>query len=220
MRKRPSLVIFDCDGVLVDTESIANTRLAGMISEAGLPTTVAECRKRFVGLSMRSVREILLKENGVELGDDFVDRWNAGLPDLFKNGLQAIPHVSSVLQELGRIQIPYCVASSGKIAKMHITLGATGLLPMLESVLFSAWTVERGKPYPDIFLHAAAQMGHGPENCVVVEDSVPGVKAGMAAGMRVLGYCGDPMTDAEGLESSGATIFDDMRQLPGLLGLR
>lgn len=216
----PELVIFDCDGVLVDTETVANTRLAEFISNAGLPITMVECRKRFVGLSMKTVRERLLQEDGIDLGDDFVDRWNKGLPGLFGSGLEAIPHVRFAVEAVRNAGIPFCVASSGKIPKMHLTLGATGLLPLLKDVLFSAWSVERGKPYPDLFLHAAGQMGHEPQNCVVIEDSVPGVLAGVAAGMSVFGYCGDPLTDRQGLIESGAAVFDDMRQLPGILGLR
>lgn len=216
---RPDLVIFDCDGVLVDTETVANTRLAQFISDAGLPITMAECRKRFVGLSMKTVRERLSQEDGIDLGDDFVDRWNRGLPELFGDGLEAVPHVRPAIDAVRDAGIPICVASSGKIPKMHLTLGVTGLLPILKDVLFSAWSVEQGKPAPDLFLHAAKEMGHDPQNCAVVEDSVPGVTAGVVAGMNVFGYCGDPLTDRDGLIKSGATVFDDMRRLPGMLGL-
>ncbi len=219
MMALPGLIIFDCDGVLVDTETIANTRLAALISEAGLPITMEECRRRFVGLSMKTVRQMLRSENDLDLGDDFVSHWNNGLPKLFEHGLQAIPDVKPAILKIGDAGIDTCVASSGKIEKMHITLGTTGLLSLMEDVLFSASMVERGKPFPDLFLHAAAQMGHEPGSCIVIEDSVPGVKAGVAAGMKVLGYCGDPLTDADGLAASGATIYHHMRQLPGLLGL-
>ncbi len=217
---RPSLVIFDCDGVLVDTETIANTRLAEIVTEAGLPISMAESRRRFTGLSMKSMVQILRAEEGIDLGEDFVDRWNAGLPALFSDGLEAVPHVHQAIDALKSADIPYCVASSGKIAKMHLTLGATGLLPYFKEVLFSAWSVERGKPFPDLFLHAAASMGHKPEVCVVIEDSLPGVRAGVAANMTVLGYCGDPLTDAQSLAAAGAVTFDDMRRLPDLLTLR
>ncbi len=216
---RPELVIFDCDGVLVDTESISNTRLAELITEAGLPMTMAECRKRFVGLSMRTVQERLLSENGIQLGEDFVHRWNEGLPKLFESGLRAIPHIRMAIAAIREAGIPMCVASSGKIEKMHLTLGLTCLLPHFAEVLFSAYQMKRGKPFPDLFLHAASKMGHDPADCVVIEDSVPGVQAGVAAGMKVLGYAGDPLTDADGLEKSGADVFDDMRQLPDLLNM-
>lgn len=216
----PKLVIFDCDGVLVDTESIANARLAELITEAGLPMTMTECRKRFVGLSMRTVCERLLCEDGIDLGGDFVDRWNENLPELFDSGVQAVADVEIAIDTIRNAGIPMCVASSGRVEKMRLTLGLTGLLPHFENVLFSASMVERGKPFPDLFLHAASEMGHKPVDCVVIEDSPAGVQAGIRAGMKVFGYAGDPLTDAEGLGTSGAVIFDDMRQLPELLGLR
>ncbi len=216
----PRLIIFDCDGVLVDTEALANTRLAEVISDAGLPITMVECRKRFVGLSTRTVREQLISENGIELGEDFVERWNRSLPALFGENLKPVANIGQAIDAVRAANIPYCVASSGKIEKMHLTLGATGLLHYFEDVLFSAYSLERGKPFPDLFLHAAATMGVEPEDCVVIEDAVPGVQAGIAAGMKVFGYCGDPLTDADGLAASGATNFNDMNQLPNLLKLQ
>jgi beta-phosphoglucomutase-like phosphatase (HAD superfamily) len=113
----------------------------------------------------------------------------------------------------------YCVASSANVGKMHMTLGASGLLPLLDKVLFSASMVENGKPAPDLFLHAAREMGHAPERSIVIEDSVAGALAGRAAGMRVLGYAGDPLSDRQGLAEAGAELFDDMRRLPALLGV-
>lgn len=215
----PGLVIFDCDGVLVDTESIANRRLAEILGEHGHTTTMEACRRRFMGRTMKSVREMLLAEEGIDLGADFPDRWLAELPAMFADGVEAIPYVREAILYLQAIDTPYCVASSAKVEKMHLTLGATGLLPLVEDVLFSAWMVERGKPAPDLFLFAALQLGHEPERCVVIEDSVVGAEAGRAAGMRVLGYAADPLTDSEGLVQAGAMLFDDMRQLPALLGL-
>lgn len=215
----PGLVIFDCDGVLVDTETIANRRLAEVLTEHGLPMTMAESRKRFMGRTMKSVRDMVLAEEGIDLGADFPDRWLAELPELFSAGVEAIPHVRETLLHLKTAETPLCVASSAKVEKMHLTLGASGLLPLLEDVLFSAWMVERGKPAPDLFLFAAESMGFAPDQCVVIEDSPAGAIAGQAAGMPVFGYTADPLTDADGLAEAGATLFDDMRALPGLLGL-
>jgi HAD superfamily hydrolase (TIGR01509 family) len=214
----PDLVIFDCDGVLVDTETLANRRLAQWLCDAGFPVTFEHCRKRFTGRSMSSVQAEIEAE-GVSLGVDFVDRWNSGLPDLFATGVEAIPNVRDVVEALRLRSLPYCVASSAQVPKMHITLGATGLLPLFEHVLFSATMVPRGKPFPDLFLHAARAMDAEPDRCVVVEDSVPGTVAGVAAGMRVCSYCADPHSDREGLESAGGILFEDMRQLPGMIGL-
>lgn len=216
----PELVIFDCDGVLVDTETVANHRLSAIIAEHGLDLTMAECRKRFMGRTMKSVRDMLLEEEGIDLGADFPDRWLAGLPELFSAGVEAIPHVREVILYLNAIDTPYCVASSAKVEKMHLTLGVSGLLPLLEDVLYSAWMVEKGKPAPDLFLFAASELGHAPERCAVIEDSPAGALAGKTAGMRVFGYTADPLTDAEGLADAGAVLFDDMRTLPALLGLR
>jgi HAD superfamily hydrolase (TIGR01509 family) len=212
----PKLVIFDCDGVLVDTENIANERLAAWLVEAGYETTFGHCRKYFSGRSMVSVqREV--EASGTSLGVDFVDRWNAGLADLFADRVEPVPHVRSFIDAVRTAGIPYCVASSARVTKMHITLGATGLLPLFEHAMFSATMVGRAKPFPDLFLHAAEVMGVLPEDCVVIEDSVAGTQAGVAAGMRVFSYHGDPYADPDGLELAGGVLFDDMRKLADLI---
>jgi HAD superfamily hydrolase (TIGR01509 family) len=215
---RPGLVIFDCDGVLVDTETLSNRRLAQWLLAAGYDTTYEHCRRQFVGRSMSAVKAEV-EATGVLLGDDFVERWNDGLAELFAGRVQAVPHVRGQVEAIRASGLPYCVASSARVTKMHLTLGATGLLPFFENVLFSASMVKRGKPFPDLFLHAAATMGFSPEDCVVVEDSVAGTKAAIAAGMRVLSYCGDPHGDREGLAAAGGELFDDMRELAGMIGL-
>lgn len=213
------LVIFDCDGVLVDTENPANERLAAIITAAGLPIAMPACRRRFNGLSMQAVRDRLLAEDGVDLGVDFAERWQSELPAVFSRGVDAIAGIRPVLDRLAANRIAHCVASSGAIAKMHMTLGAAGLLHLLADRLYSSSMVERGKPHPDLFLHAAKKMGFAPEDAVVVEDSVPGVVAGVAAGMRVLAYAGDPLTDRDGLAAAGGEVFLSMNRLPSLLGL-
>ncbi|MFN3546694.1 MAG: HAD family hydrolase [Mesorhizobium sp.] len=215
---RPGLVIFDCDGVLVDTETLSNRRLAEWLRAAGYDTSYEHCRRQFVGRSMSAVKAEV-EATGIVLGDDFVERWNAGLADLFVGRIQPIPHVREQVEALRAAGVSYCVASSARVTKMHLTLGTTGLLPYFEDVLFSASMVERGKPFPDLFLHADATMGHAPADCVVIEDSVPGTIAGIAAGMRVLSYCGDPHGDREGLAAAGGELFDNMRELAGLIGL-
>ncbi|MCV0395056.1 MAG: HAD family hydrolase [Rhizobiaceae bacterium] len=216
--RRPGLVIFDCDGVLVDTERLGNQRLSAWLTEAGYRVSYEECRRRFVGKPMAAVQEHVEAE-GIRLGADFVQRWNDGLPELFADGLKPIAHVAEAIERIAEAGIPYCVASSGQLAKMRLTLGMTGLLPRFEDHLFSVSMVARGKPFPDLFLHAAAAMGHQPEHCLVIEDSVAGVTAARAAGMGVLAYCGDAEADRPGLEAAGGRLFGDMRELPGLLGL-
>lgn len=215
----PGLVIFDCDGVLVDTEVLANRRMAQWLAEAGVPVTYADCRRLFVGLSMARTVARVKQQFGIDLGDDFVRRWQDGLPSLFAGGVEAIPGVEDVLTRLHRAQVPCCVASSGSLAKMQLTLGSSGLLPHVADVLFSASMVQNGKPAPDLFLHAASRMGVEPAACVVIEDSPFGAAGARAAGMACYGYVGDPDTDAGGLAREGAVLFSSMAELPGLLGL-
>jgi HAD superfamily hydrolase (TIGR01509 family) len=166
---------------------------------------------------MASVQKEIEETTEVRLGADFVDRWNAGLPDLFSHGVEAIPYISDFIEVVRTAGIAYCVATSARISKMHITLGQTGLLPLFEHAMFSATMVSRGKPFPDLFLHAAKTMGFAPADCIVIEDSVAGTEAGIAAGMRVYSYHGDPYSDREGLADAGGVLFDDMRALAGLV---
>jgi HAD superfamily hydrolase (TIGR01509 family) len=216
----PKLVIFDCDGILVDTENLANRRLAEWLTIAGYPTSFEYCRKNFSGRSMVSVQKEIEEGTGLSLGADFVDRWNAGLPDLFAHGVAPVPFVREFVEAVRTAGIAYCVATSARVSKMHITLGQTGLLPLFEHAMFSATMVARGKPFPDLFLHAAKTMGFAPADCIVIEDSVAGTQAGVAAGMRVFSYHGDPYSDCEGLALAGGTLFDDMRVLATLVPIR
>ena len=216
---KPSLIIFDCDGVLVDTEPLSNQLLAEILTEEGLPISYEACRRRFVGKSSQSVIAEVESELGRSLGEDWpgeVERTR--YLGLLAKETEAVPGAEAQIKWLRDEGVPHCVASSGQLEKMYATLGCSGLLPLLEDVLFTADMVDRGKPAPDLFLHAAKTMGHAPETCIVIEDSVPGVQAGVAAGMRVLGYAGDPLTDRDALQRAGATIFDDMRQLPSQMG--
>ena len=214
--RAPKLVIFDCDGVLVDTEPLANRRLSSWLSEAGYPVSYEQCRRQFVGRSLVSVQKEV-EATGISLGPDFVERWYRELPDLFGSGVQAIPHIESFIGAVKTAGIDYCVASSARVDKMYMTLGQTGLLPHFRDVLFSATMVERGKPFPDLFLHAAVKMGFEPADCIVIEDSVAGAQAGAAAGMRVFAYHGDPHSDRDGLAAAGGVLFNDMRSLAGLI---
>ena len=216
MSGHPGLVIFDCDGVLVDTERTANETLCAWLTDSGYPISYQDCRRRFSGRSMTSVQEELASA-GHELGFSLAERWYGSIEAIFSNRVEAIPHVETVVEALRAASVPWCVASSARLDKMHLTLGATGLMRHFGHALFSATMVERGKPHPDLFLHAARSMGHRPERCVVIEDSVPGTVAGVSAGMRVFSYHGDPHTDRDGLERAGGVLFDDMRDLPRLL---
>jgi len=211
------LVIFDCDGVLVDTEEIANRFMAKLLTDGGFPIAYEDCRRRFVGRTIEAVQEIVERESGLELGANWPVTVRMGTERAFQQGVAQVPGAEAAIQALQAVGIPFCVASSGRFSKMRASLGKAGLLPYVEDVLFSAEQVVRGKPAPDLFLHAAASMGMTPDAAVVVEDSVPGVEAGVAAGMRVFGYAGDTFTDADALEAAGAEVFRDMGNLPRLI---
>jgi HAD superfamily hydrolase (TIGR01509 family) len=215
----PKLVIFDCDGVLVDTEGLANRRLSQWLEEAGYPVSYEHCRQHFSGRSMASV-QAEVEEAGFKLGYDLPTRWYDEMHSLFADGVEQVPHVRSLIDAVRAAGIAYCVASSARVSKMRITLGKTGLLPLFEHAMFSASMVERAKPFPDIFLHAARSMGAKPADCIVVEDSVAGTRAGIAAGMRVFSYCGDAHADRAGLAAAGGVLFEDMRELPGIIQIQ
>lgn len=215
----PDLVIFDCDGVLVDSEAISNATLAEALSEWGFPITAAEARARWLGRSMKSVGIELKAELGDRLPEGWLDEVEARDFAVFRARLEAVPHVRGTVEAVQAAGLATCVASSGSHAKMEVTLGVTGLWPLFEGRIFSAREVARGKPHPDLFLHAAARMGIEPGRAVVIEDSPAGVAGAVAAGMRVLGYAGDALTDRAALLAAGAIPFEDMREAPRLLGL-
>jgi len=210
------LVIFDCDGVLVDSEWISNRVLAECLTEAGLPTTTEESMQTYMGRTMAACYEIAEERLGRALPHDFGGGFRDKSFHALRSEVEATPGVLAALDAIGSLGLATCVASSGPHEKMQVTLGRAGLLPRFEGRIFSASEVERGKPHPDIFLHAARQMGAAPERCVVVEDSAPGVRAGRAAGMTVLGFAPDAEPGA--LARVGAREFRDMTELPGLLG--
>lgn len=216
----PSLVIFDCDGVLVDSEPAANRLLVRVLAEDGYDISYEECRRLFVGKTMNAVMAHVEEAIGRPLGDHWPDYIRDETLKAFAAGIEAVAGVEAVLLQLRARRIPFCVASSGKFEKMRFTLGSSGLLPLVEHVLFSAEQVAHGKPSPDLFLFAAKKMGFAPDACLVIEDSVPGVQAAIAAGMPVLGFAGDPHTDAAALEREGAHVFYDMSDVLGLIGMR
>ena len=214
------LVIFDCDGVLVDSEPIAFGCDLAAVRALGLGWDQSECTRRFLGRSTRSCIEIVEAELGRPVPANWADDLHAATLAAFRaQGVPAVPGIAAVLDTLEAAKVPYCVASSGEIAKMRVTLGSAGLWPRFERQLFSSTMVARGKPAPDLFLHAAGAMGAAAGDCVVVEDAVAGVQAGVAAGMRVLAYVGGAYADRAGLKQAGAELFDDMARLPRLLGL-
>ncbi|MEM9046788.1 MAG: HAD-IA family hydrolase [Pseudomonadota bacterium] len=217
---RPSLVIFDCDGVLVDTEPMSNALMAEVLQAEGMEIDVVGCMARFVGKSMTSVQQEVEAELGRPLGDNWSrDFRHKTIAAFRKRGVEAIPNIRQAISAIDAAEIPICVASSGSIEKMHASLGASDLLDRLRDVLFTADSVARGKPAPDLFLFAAQQMGHTPETCVVVEDSRFGIEAAAAAGMRALAYTAAPNACVGDMAELGGELFEDMAELPALLGL-
>ena len=210
------LVIFDCDGVLVDTERLAVRVDVQVLAQLGWVMTEAEVVERFVGLSDATIREAIEAHTGRRLADN----WEQEFRHLYRSSFaESLTAVDGVVEALDGITLRTCVASSGSHEKMRFTLGLTGLLERFDGRMFSVSEVERGKPAPDIFLHAAARMGVAPAACAVVEDSRFGVEAARAAGMRAFGYAGG-LTPAHLLAGSGTIVFTDMRELPRLLNAR
>ena len=212
------LVIFDCDGVLVDSEPLSNTCFARALQREGLDWSVEETMRRLMGRSMKACVEIVEGLLGRKLPADFVERLQGETLQSFRDApLQAVTGVAAAIDTIEARGIATCIASSGGFDKMDVSLGVTGLKPRFAGRIFSAAQVQRGKPFPDLFLKAAIEMNEQPFDCVVVEDSVPGVQAAKSAGMRVLGYVAAPHADRDAMAAAGAFLFRDMKQLPDLV---
>ena len=212
------LVIFDCDGVLVDSEPLANASFSRALKAQGLDWSAEETIRRLMGLSLKSALEICEAEIGRKLPDDFLEKMQAVTYQSFREApLMPVAGVKEAVLALQAAGVATCVASSGTPEKMRFTLGLTGLWDLFDGRIFSASQVPRGKPFPDLFLHAAIAMDVQPFECTVVEDAVPGVQAARAAGMRALAYAGAPHAHREALQAAGGRLFDDMKQLPDLV---
>lgn len=212
------LVIFDCDGVLVDSEVISCAAHAETLTRHGYPITSDQVLERFLGVSDREARQAIETELGQALPDDFESQMNHAAQQRYAAELKAIPHINDTI---AAIDLAKCVASSGTPDKIRHGLVCAGLHDLLAPHIFSATQVERGKPAPDLFLFAAGQMQAAPARCLVIEDSLAGIAAAVAAGMPVLGFHGGShcrLGHGDRLRAAGAVaIFDDMRQLPELI---
>ncbi|MEU4890486.1 MULTISPECIES: HAD family hydrolase [Streptomyces] len=212
-RSSVELVIFDCDGVLVDSERICVKVDAVVMADLGCAFTEAEIIDRFVGSSTEAYTAAVEERLGRTLEKDWLRRYE----HLYRAALDAeLTAVDGITEALNGLTAPSCVASNGDHADMKRNLEIVALHDHFEGRIFSASDVSRGKPAPDLFLHAARSMGVEPGRCAVIEDSAYGVKAARAAGMRAFGYCGG-LTPPSRLDGPGTTLFDDMRDLPGLL---
>ena len=205
-------VIFDCDGTLVDTESIENTVLLQYARESGLSLTLEEAVRKFAGVKMSDCVEMIEAITGESLPAEFVSEFRRRCREEFEAGLQPIDGVVEVLSEL---QLPYCVASNGPLKKLELTLGLTGLKRFFEDRVFSAYTIDSWKPAPDLFLHAARELETSPQHCVVVDDSLPGVQAGIAAGMHVIAF---RMSDLPPEIDACVHSVSDFREIPSVIG--
>jgi HAD superfamily hydrolase (TIGR01509 family) len=209
----PELVIFDCDGVLIDSERLSVKVDVVVLRELGWPLSEAEVIERFVGRSDRDTQAAI----EAHLGRKLPAGWEEQFKPLYDEAFEAeLAPVEGVLEALDRITVPTCVASSGTHAYLRQMLGLTGLYDRFAGRIFSAEDVAVGKPAPDLFLYAAEQMAVEPSRCVVIEDSRWGVEAARAAGMLTLAFAGG-LTPAELLEGPKTIVFEDMRELPGLL---
>ncbi|MGV9343008.1 HAD family hydrolase [Streptomyces sp. NPDC003688] len=212
---RYDLILFDNDGVLVDSEPISNRLLAAYLTELGHPTSYEESIRDYMGSAMHRIHELVLERTGQRLPEDFDDVFHARVFAAFERELRAVAGVEGVLEKLAADGVPYCVASSGSHERIRVGHRTTGLDRWFEEGrVFSSQDVGRGKPAPDLFLYAAERMGVAPERCLVVEDSPLGVQAAVAAGMDVYGFTA--MTPAERL-AGASQLFSTMGELADLL---
>ena len=215
------LVIFDCDGVLVDSEPLAMRVLLELIAEQGIAVAPDVAFRSYLGRSLASISQSLNQSHGAHLSPASVSGMRDRLYALYRKELKPTEWIAEVLAGL---ELPFCVASSSQPERIRLSLELTGLLPRFEGRIYSASMVANGKPAPDLFLHAALEMGVAPENCLVIEDSPAGIQAARAAGMRVFAYLGGSHIAPSGLRGeiealAPDAVIEDMRSLPGLLEL-
>lgn len=216
--RRFDLVIFDCDGVLVDSERLVVKVEAQICQERGWDITEDDVIREFVGLSDEAMRARLSEMVGEDLPADWDAEYTERYRDALARDLEAVSGVAAAIDAIEQAGLATCVASSGSHQKMALTLGKTGLLPRFDGRIFSATDpdVARGKPAPDLFLHAAGRMDVDPSKCAVIEDSPFGVAAALAAGMAPFAFTGS-VIPVERLAGDGITTFDSMDDLPALV---
>jgi len=209
---KTKLVIFDCDGVLVDSEPISNRIIANYLTKHGLPTSQQQAIELFAGGSLSKIGEYFQAQMGKAIDPDFENTYRDQCKTAFAEELESVAGVKEMLQQ---IPIPKCVGSNGPLYKIKFNLNKTGLSSFFGDKLYSAYDIKRWKPEPHLYLHAAQEMGVSPDDCVVVEDSLHGVEAAIAAGMKVFGFTGTKKASI--LKAAGAIPFDHMDQLADLI---
>lgn len=215
-------VIFDCDGVLVDSEPIVNRVLNQMLNELGIEISIKDSTAMFLGRAVREELDTIARLRGAPLPENWLSQWLARRNEVLEAEVEAVPHVGAAVTAIAQTGMPVCVASGADRVKVKLQLTRTGLVSLFRQDerehIFSATEVARSKPAPDVYLLAARTMSVDPTRCAVIEDSPAGITAGVAAGMTVFGYAAT--NDPAMLREAGATtIFSDMRELPALLGL-
>ena len=216
-RASDRLVIFDCDGVLVDSEPIAARLTAEAVSELGWEMSAELAKAEFLGDTFTNIIRRVEEKLGRKVPEDWPARSQQNLLAALARDLTPVPGVQTAIERLVAEGATLAVGSQGSHEKMQITLAVTNLLPFFQGRIFSASQVDRPKPAPDLFLLAANTLGFPPARTVVVEDSTKGVKAALAAGMRVFGYTAS--VGREAIERAGAEPIDDLAELPARLGL-
>ncbi len=217
MNEQNKLVIFDCDGVLVDSEIITNRVFAKMINEAGWAISFDACCERFKGRSLPSCLVDIEARLGRTLADNWLDHYYRESNEALRTQVQIIPGAKEAVSLAQQASWQVCIGSSGPMEKMEITLGRVGLWDVFEGFIFNSAMVENGKPAPDLFLHAARKMKVSPMRCIVIEDSSVGARAARHAGMTCLGYIGGTLNDEKGLVREGAHLISDLREIEGFL---
>ena len=219
MKRWPEVVIFDCDGVLVDSEVLASTRLGAALERLGLKLDESQMRELFLGVSEQSMLGIAERALGAPLPPEFQSELASDVLADFERELKGIKGIAELI---GRLDARVCVASSSSIERIRASLRIVGYANLFEPHVFSASEVARGKPEPDLFLHAAQRMGASAADCLVIEDSVHGVTAARRAEMVVFGFTGGAHAQGQEysarlVEAGAAVVFDEMRELPGLV---
>lgn len=210
--KNVKCIIFDCDGILVDSETIANQVLLSMSAPFGLRMTMEEAVKNFNGRRLKNIFEQIEKLTDKKLPDSFETDFRKQTFEAFKTDLKAVKGVRRFIENLS---VPYCVASSGPVEKITLNLTTTRLIQNFENRIFSSYEINSWKPDPDIFIHACNQMGFKKEECIVIEDSVAGVLAGVKGGFKVFALANE--NNAQDLLDEGATVFYNYEELEGIL---
>ncbi len=209
------LVIFDNDGVLVDSEALSSATLAEVLTAYGVPTTPAQCRRDFTGGTPSLIRQVIEARTGRPLPASFEAAFAARLIERFQRRLRPCPGIPALLDFLGRVGVPYCVASNGTRERIEAALRAVGLLDRFTGRIFSAAEVARPKPAPDLFLQASAALRVPADRCLVIEDTPPGIAAARAAGMRVWAPAGtyplDELSGADRVSASTAVLAAELQ---------